>query len=87
MQSGPISADDLATDVRDVTGGGVQDAATIRRTLVRMRNDIAATVRRRTGEPIGDHDIIETISRSGADHDAEGYRVNPMTVALGPFTA
>jgi hypothetical protein len=83
----PISADDLATDVRDVTGGGVQDAATIRRTLVRMRKDIATTVRRLTGEPIGDHDIIETVSRSGADHDSEGYRLNPITVALGPFTA
>ena len=83
----PISADDLATDVRDVTGGGVQDEATIRRTLVRMRNDIAAALRRRTGEPIGDHDIIETVSRSGADHDSDGYWLNPMTVALGPFKA
>jgi hypothetical protein len=81
---GPISADNLADAVQKVTGG-THDESTIRRTLVRMRNDIAATVRRRTGEPIGDHDIIETVSRSGADHDSEGYRLNPMTVALGPF--
>jgi hypothetical protein len=83
---GPISAEDLADNVRKVTGG-THDESTIRRTLVRMRNDIAATVRRRTGEPIGDHDIIETVSRSGANEDAEGYRLNPMTVALGPFDA
>jgi hypothetical protein len=81
----PISAEDLATDVRGVIGGGVQDEGTIRRTLARMRNDIAATVRRLKGEPIGNHDIIETTSLSGADHDSEGYRLNPMTVALGPF--
>jgi hypothetical protein len=42
-------------------------------------------VRRLKGEPIGNHDIIETTSLSGADHDSEGYRLNPMTVALGPF--
>jgi hypothetical protein len=83
---GPISAENLADAVQEVTGG-THDESTIRRTLVRMRNDIAATVRRRTGEPIGDHDIIETVSRSGAEHDSEGYRLNPMTVALGPFTA
>jgi hypothetical protein len=83
---GPISAEDLADNVRKVTGG-THDESTIRRTLVRMRNDIAATVRRRTGEPIGDHDIIETVSRSGANEDAEGYRLNSMTVALGPFDA
>jgi hypothetical protein len=83
---GPISAENLADAVQKVTGG-THDEATIRRTLARMRNDIAATVRRRTGEPIGDHDIIETVSRSGADHHSEGYRLNPMTVALGAFTA
>jgi hypothetical protein len=82
----PISAENLADDVQKVTGG-THDESTIRRTLVRMRNDIAATVRRRTGEAIGDHDIIDTMSRSGANRDAEGYRLNPMTVALGPFEA
>jgi hypothetical protein len=83
---GPISAENLADAVQKVTGG-TYDESTVRRTLVRMRNNIAATVRRRTGEPIGDHDIIETVSRSGAGHDSDGYRLNPMTVALGPFTS
>lgn len=83
---GPISAEDLADAAQKVTGG-TQDESTIRRTLVRMRNDIAGAVRRHMGESIGDHDIIETVSRSGADKEAEGYRLNPMTVALGPFEA
>jgi len=43
------------------------------------------TVRQHTGKPIGEHDVIETVSRSGANEDAEGYRLNPRSVALGPL--
>ena len=80
----PISADDLADAVQGITGG-VQDADTMRRRISGMRKGITDAVRRHTGEPIGEHDIIETVSRSGADDDAEGYRLNPKSVALGPL--
>ena len=82
----PISAEDIADAVQDSTGN-VQDVDTIRRHISRMRTDVTDTVRRRTGKPIGEHDIIETVSRSGAGDGAEGYRLNPATVALGRFGA
>jgi hypothetical protein len=50
-----------------------------------MRESIVDTVRQQTGKPIGEHDVIETVSRSGADEDADGYRLNPRSVALGPL--
>jgi hypothetical protein len=79
----PMSADDLADAVEEITGD-VQDADTIRRQISRMRKDITDTIHR-TGTPIGEHDIIETVSRSGAEAGGEGYRLNPATVALMHF--
>jgi hypothetical protein len=79
-----ISAADLADAVQEKTGGR-QDPDTMRRRISGMREEIAAAIRCHTGEPVGEHDIIETVSRSGAEDGGEGYRLNPATVALMHF--
>jgi hypothetical protein len=80
----PITARDLA-DALDPRAERFEDADSIARHIPRMRESIIDTVRQQTGQPIGEHDIIETVSRSGSDEDADGYRLNPRTVALGPL--
>jgi hypothetical protein len=80
----PMTPDALADAVEPFIGT-VEDADSIARHIPRIRKSIVETVRRHTGKPIGQHDVIETVSRSGADEDAEGYRLNPRSVALGPL--
>jgi hypothetical protein len=79
----PLTAEDL-TNALDPRAEKFEDAGSIARHVPRMRKSILDTVRR-SGGVIGDHDVIETVSRSGADDDADGYRLNPRTVALGPL--
>lgn len=67
------SAGDLESDEK-------RDADTIRRTIDRLRDEFAEAIRKTIGKPIGEYDIIENASRSGAG--AKGYRLNPRTVAL-----
>jgi len=80
----PMTAKDLA-DAIDPDAEKFDEIDSIARQIRRIRNSIIETVRQHTGEPIGEHDVIETVSRSGADEDAEGYRLNPRSVALGPI--
>jgi hypothetical protein len=80
----PMTADTLADAVEPFIGA-VEDADNIARNIRRIRKSIVDTVRQHSGKPIGEHDIIETVSRSGADEGAEGYRLNPRRVALGPL--
>ena len=80
----PITAKDLANAL-DPRVERFEDADSIARHIPRMRESIIDTVRQQTGQPIGEHDIIETVSRSGSAEDADGYRLNPRTVALGPL--
>ncbi len=79
----PMTANALANAI-DPTAEKFDDADSIARHIPRIRKSIIDIVRQNTGEPIGEHDIIETVSRSSADGEAEGYRLNPRTVALGP---
>ena len=79
----PTTAKDLANAL-DPHAERFEDADSIARHIPRMRKSIVDTVRR-SGGVIGEHDVIETVSRSGAEQDADGYRLNPRTVALGPL--
>jgi len=81
----PMTADTLADVVEPLVVGTVEDADSIARHIPRIRKSIIETVGQHTGKPIGQHDVIETVSRSGADEDAVGYRLNPRSVALGPL--
>jgi hypothetical protein len=81
----PMTPDALADAVEPLVVGAVEDADSIARHIPRIRKSIIETVRRHTGKPIGQHDVIETVSRSGADEDGVGYRLNPRSVALGPL--
>jgi hypothetical protein len=81
----PMHPDALADAVDPLVVGTIEDADSIARHIPRIRKSIIETVRRYTGKPIGQHDVIETVSRSGADEDAVGYRLNPRSVALGPL--
>ena len=76
-------------DLADIVQGDEDDARdveSVRRAIDRIRDDITASVRRETGRPIGDNDIIETVSRTGALKGAKGYRLNPRTVVLAAAT-
>ena len=75
----------LADAVQPLVVGTIEDADSIARHIPRIRKSIIETVRQYTGKPIGQHDVIETVSRSGADEDGVGYRLNPRSVALGPL--
>lgn len=77
----PMLVEDLA-DIVQVDEEDARDVESVRRAIDRVRDEITATVRRQTGRPIGDNDIIETVSRTGAIKGAKGYRLNPRTVAL-----
>jgi hypothetical protein len=81
----PVTPDTLADAVQPLVVGTIEDADSIARHIPRIRKSIIETVRRHTGKPIGQHDVIETVSRSGADEDGVGYRLNPRSVALGPL--
>jgi hypothetical protein len=78
----PMTAEMLADAVQPIIGP-VDDVDSIARNIRRLRKSFTDNMRRLTGKPIGEHDIIETVSRSGADEDAEGYRLNPRHVVLG----
>lgn len=80
----PMTAKALA-DAIDPDAETFDEIDSIARLIRRIRNSIIETVRQHAGEPIGEHDVIETVSRSGVDEDAEGYRLNPRSVALGPI--
>jgi len=80
----PMTADTLANAVEPLIGT-VEDADSIARHIPRIRKSVIETLRQHTGNPIGQHDVIETVSRSGADVDAVGYRLNPRSMALGPL--
>lgn len=81
----PITADTLADAVEPLVFGTIEDADSIARHIPRIRKSIIETIRQHTGKPIGQHDVIETVSRSGADEDGVGYRLNPRKVTLGPL--
>jgi len=81
----PVTPDTLADAVQPIVDGTIEDADSIARHIPRIRKSIIETVRRYTGKPIGQHDVIETVSRSDADEDGVGYRLNPRSVALGPL--
>lgn len=78
-------ADQLADEL-DRNAADASSADNVRRTIDRIRADITATVRRETGRPIGDNDIIETVSRTGTLKGSRGYRLNPRTVVLAAAT-
>ena len=82
----PMTARALANAI-DPIADRFDDADSIARHIPRIRKTIIDTVRQHTGKPIGEHDIIETVSRSGADEDADGYRLTPRSVAIGPLEA
>lgn len=63
-----------------------RDAETIRRTIDRLRDEISRFIRRTTGKPIGEYDVIENVSRSGAGKGVKGYRLNPQIVTLAAST-
>ena len=81
----PISVEELA-DIVQENEDDVRDAESVRRTIDRVRDQITAVIRRETGRPIGDNDIIETVSRTGALKGSRGYRLNPRTVMLAAAT-
>jgi hypothetical protein len=81
----PMTANELADAVEPLVDGAVDDADSIARSIRRIRSSVIDTRRKHTGEPIGEHDIIETASLSGADVGGDGYRLNPKSVALGPL--
>jgi hypothetical protein len=84
-QVAALSVDDIADAVEragDPETDEKRDADTIRRTIDRLRDEFADTIRKTTGKPIGEYDIIENVSRSGAGESAKGYRLNAQTVAL-----
>jgi hypothetical protein len=77
----PMSVEKLA-DIIQEGEVDVCDPGSVRRAIVRIRDEITTVIRRETGKPIGDNDIIETVSRTGALKGAKGYRLNPRTVVL-----
>jgi hypothetical protein len=77
----PMSADDLANAVQR-GGAKTQDADTMRKTIDRIRADIASAIRK-TGKPIGEDDVIENVSRTKTVTGAQGYCLNPQSVVLG----
>ena len=81
----PISVEELA-DIVQENEDDVRDAESVRRTIDRVRDQITAVIRRETGRPIGDNDIIETVSRTGALKGSRGYRLNSRTVMLAAAT-
>lgn len=81
----PTSVEDLA-DIIQGDEDDARDVESVRRAIDRIRDDITASVRRETGRPVGDNDIIETVSRTGTVKGAKGYRLNPRTVVLAATT-
>lgn len=84
----PMSAEELteAVEEYDSEAKDARDAESIRKTIDRLRDEFVETIRKTTGKPIGEYDIIENVSRTGAMKGAKGYRLNPRTVSLGAPT-
>lgn len=84
-QVAAMSVDQIADAVEragDLESDEKRDTESIRRTIDRLRDEIAEAIRKATGKPIGEHDIIENVSRNSAGKGAKGYRLNPRTVTL-----
>jgi hypothetical protein len=84
-----MSVDEITDAVEragDAESDEKRDTDTIRRTIDRLRDEIAEAIRKTTGKPIGEYDIIENVARSGAGKGAKGYRLNPQTVTLAAPT-
>ncbi len=84
MSGGPVKS---LVDAKLAEHLNITDARSAARQVAPIRNSITKTVRREIGLPIDEHDVIETVSRSGVDTSdgQKGYRLNPRSVALGPL--
>jgi hypothetical protein len=84
-QVAAMSVDQIADAVEragDLESDEKRDTESIRRTIDRLRDEIAEAILKTTGKPIDEHDIIENVSRSGTGKGAKGYRLNSRTVTL-----
>src|SRR5262249_5003933 len=79
-----LSIENLRTKLDEQLETHTEDNMNIRRTVNRLQEDIVEVIKRELGLPISREDIIETLDWSVATQ-THGYRLNPVTVVVGPF--
>lgn len=84
LRDGKAPGQFRATSIRELAGQLKKDDDLIRRTVNRFQEDIEIGVKKKSGDPIGREDVIETVRRARQFDKNVGYRINPRTVVIRP---
>ncbi|MCB2141443.1 hypothetical protein KQH29_00715 [bacterium] len=80
-----IPAKDLCSLLYDATGGEPASEESLGKAIGRIRQNIEKVIKKNTGMPIDECDVIETVRWKGIGEGEYGYRLNPVSVAIRPF--
>lgn len=80
-----IPAKDLCSLLYDATGGEPASEESLGKAIGRIRQNIEKAIKKNTGMPIDECDVIETVRWKGIGEGEYGYRLNPVSVAIRPF--
>jgi hypothetical protein len=84
-ESSAISARELCTLLYDNTGDDPASEDSLTSAIGRIRKNIEKAIKKNTGMPIDECDVIETVRWPGINEGESGYRLNPVSVAIRPF--
>lgn len=80
-----IPAKELCSLLYDDTGGEPASEESLGKAIGRIRQNIEKAIKKNTGMPIDECDVIETVRWKGIGEGEYGYRLNPVSVAIRPF--
>lgn len=80
-----IPAKELCSLLYDDTGGEPASEESLGTAIRRIRQNIEKAIKKSTGMPIDECDVIETVRWKGIGEGEYGYRLNPVSVAIRPF--
>lgn len=79
-----IPAKDICSLLYDDKGDPASEES-LAKAIGRIRQNIEKAIKKNTGMPIDECDVIETVRWKGIGEGEYGYRLNPVSVAIRPF--
>jgi len=80
-----IPAKELCSLLYDDTGGEPASEESLGKAIGRIRQNINKAIKRNTGMPVDDGNVIESVPWPGMGEGEHGYRLNPVSVVIRPF--
>lgn len=82
--SSAVPMKELYSHLYDDTGEDATSDESLSKAIGRIRKNIETAIKRNTGMPIDECDVIETVRWKGKGDGEYGYRLNPVSVAIRP---